>query len=140
MKIKLTLPTAKVPQRANLTDAGADLFATETITIKSYGHYFMDLGVQIELPENKVGFITARSGLGSKNGIRPRNNLGVIDELYRGNLKIMIENASDEEFTINQGDRIAQLLVVPVEYPRFEVVDELGETRRGNNGFGSSGI
>lgn len=140
MKVKLTNQNAKLPYRANPTDAGADLYSPINCIVKAKSNYFIDLGVQIELPDNRVGLITARSGLGSKYGIRPRNCLGVIDQLYRGNLGIMVENASDEDFIIHQGDRIAQLLVMPVEYVAFEEVEELCDTSRGKNGFGSTGL
>jgi dUTP pyrophosphatase len=140
VKIKLTQPSAKIPHRANPTDAGADLYSPIDCLIEANSNYFIDLGIQIELPQNTVGLITARSGLGSKNGIRPRNCIGVIDETYRGNLGIMVENASDEDFIIHQGDRIAQLLVMPVEYVTFEEVEELCNTSRGKNGFGSTGL
>lgn len=139
MKVKLTNQNAKVPYRANPTDAGADLYSPIDCEIKEHSNQFINLGVQIELPSNRVGLITARSGLGSKNGIRPRNCLGIIDESYRGNLGIMVENSSDEDFIIHKGDRIAQLLVMPVEYVEFEQVDELSDTNRGSNGFGSTG-
>lgn len=140
MKVKLTLPNAKVPHRAHSTDAGADLFATEHMDIKPQQSKFMDLGVQIELPENTVGLIFAKSGLGSQ-GIIPRNCVGVIDEQYRGNLGIMIKNDSNRmTATIKTGTKIAQLVVVPVMYPTFEVVDQLSDTERGEGGFGSTGV
>lgn len=139
MKIKLTLPTAKIPQRANPADAGADLFATETVSIKHHECYFMDLGVQLEIPEGYVGLIFARSGIGSKYGIRPRNCVGVIDSKYRGNLGIMIENSSNDYYHIELGDRIAQLVLVPIITPEFEVVDELDMKNDRLGGFGSSG-
>ena len=139
MKVKLTLPNAKVPQRAHSTDAGADLFATEDVRICQNEGYFMDLGVAIELPPNTVGLIFAKSGLGSQ-GVRPMNAVGVIDEPYRGSIKMMIENASEDWVNIKQGQKIAQLVVVPVHYPTFEVVDQLNDTERGDGGFGSTGV
>jgi len=139
MKIKLTLPTAKMPQRANPTDAGSDLFATEDVKIPPNCHHFMDLGVQLEIPEGYVGLIFARSGLGSKYGIRPRNCTGVIDSKYRGNLGMMIENANDNTYTIIKGDKIAQLVLLPIITPEFEVVDELDTTNDRMGGFGHTG-
>ena len=139
MKIKLTLPTAKAPLRVNPTDAGADLFATEDVKIPPNCHHFMDLGVQLEIPEGYVGLIFARSGLGSKHGIRPRNCVGVIDSKYRENIGIMIENASEEFPKINIGDRIAQLVLIPIITPEFEEVEELDMNNDRLGGFGHSG-
>ena len=140
MNIKLTNINAKLPKRANPTDAGADLFSPIGTIINPNQHKFIDLGIQIELPKNTVGFIFARSGLGSKNGIRPRNCVGVIDQKYRGNLGIMVENSSTSSFEINVGDRIAQLVICPILTPSFEEVDELDLTDDRLGGFGSTGI
>lgn len=137
--VKLTLPNAKPPLRANPTDAGADLFATVDVEIEGGDTYFMDLGVQMAIPEGQFGMIVARSGLGSA-GIIPRNCVGIIDSKYRGNFKIMIENKSNELFKIGVGDRIAQLLILPVNTPSFNVVDELNMTGDRNGGFGSTGV
>jgi dUTP pyrophosphatase len=139
MKVKLTLPNAKAPERQNPTDAGADLFSPIHTIIEPMGNFFIDFGVQIELPKGTSGLIFARSGLGSKHGIRPRNGVGLIDEKYRGNLGMMVENHSDEPFEINVGDRIAQLGIYPTLTPPIEVVDELDMTDDRNGGFGSTG-
>ena len=140
MNVKLTNQYAKLPLRSNPTDAGADLFATKTITINSHSHYFMDLGIQLEIPTGFAGMIFARSGLGSKYGIRPRNCVGVIDSKYRDNVGMMIENHSDTEYTIQQGDRIAQLVIMPIGLCDFEEVDELDMKDNRSGGFGSTGI
>lgn len=139
MKIKLTLPDAKVPYRANPTDAGADLYSPISKYILAGDYATIDLGIQMELPKGRVGLIVARSGLGTKDGIRPRNCLGVIDEKYRGNVKITLENSSNTYKVIDKGDRIAQLLVVPVDYVDFEVVDELDMSDDRGGGFGHTG-
>ena len=139
MKVKLTNVNAQLPKRSNPTDAGADLFSPLGTTINPNQHKFIDLGIQIELPENTVGLIFARSGLGSKNGIRPRNCVGVIDQKYRGNLGIMVENSSPTPFEINVGDRIAQLVICPILTPDFEEADELDLTDDRLGGFGSTG-
>lgn len=140
MNIKLTNINAQLPKRANPTDAGADLFSPIGTIINPNQNKFIDLGIQIELPKDSVGFIFARSGLGSKNGIRPRNCVGVIDEKYRGNLGMMVENSSPSPFEINIGDRIAQLVICPILTPNFEEVDELDLTDDRSGGFGSTGI
>lgn len=139
MNVKLTNSNAKLPQRSNPTDAGADLFATETVSIKPHSHYFMDLGIQLEIPTGFAGMIYARSGLGSKYGIRPRNCVGVIDSKYRDNVGMMIENHSDIEYTIHTGDRIAQLVITPIGLCEFEEVNELDMTENRLGGFGSTG-
>lgn len=138
IKTKLTLENARLPERANPTDAGADLFATQEMLILPKGCSFMDLGIQIEIPVGYAGFIYARSGLGSK-GIRPRNCVGVIDCKYRGNIGVMIENNSDTVKEIYVGDRIAQIVIMPVIDGCFEEVEELDETDNRNGGFGHTG-
>jgi dUTP pyrophosphatase len=138
MKVKLT-GNAKLPHRAHPTDAGADLFATHHAVILPNTTCFMDTGVAIELPPNTVGFVLAKSGLGTKHGIRPKQCVGTIDEPYRGNIVVALENASQDVVTIQTGQKIAQLVVMPVLYPTFEVVEELGDTERGAGGFGSTG-
>lgn len=140
MNVKLTLPNSKVPERSNPTDAGADLFSPVCVTVEPMGNVFIDFGVQIELPKSTTGLIFARSGLGSKCGIRPRNCVGVIDEKYRNNLGMMVENHSTEPYTINVGDRIAQLVIVPILTPTINVVNKLDMTDDRNGGFGSTGI
>ena len=139
MNVKLTNKNARLPYRANPQDAGADLFATETIYLSPCSHYFMDLGIQIEIPYGFAGLIFARSGLGSKFGIRPRNCVGVIDSTYRGNVGMMIENSSETPYEIMQGDRIAQLVILPIGLCDFNEVDELDMTDDRMGGFGHSG-
>lgn len=138
MRIKLTLPTSQPPLRANPTDAGADLFSPVVRGIQPHNSVFIDLGVQVEIPEGYTGLIFARSGLGGR-GIRPRNCVGVIDSKYRGNLGIQLENVTDEFYIVQIGDRIAQLVIVPVETPTFTVTDKLDITDDRGGGFGSSG-
>lgn len=139
IKIKLVGENAKIPQRANPTDAGADLFSTEEFVVNPMDCRFMDLGFQMEIPEGYCGLIFARSGLGSKYGIRPRNCVGVIDSKYRGNVGIMVENHSEEYAFIHKGDRIAQIVITPVALMPFVQVDELDMSEDRGGGFGSSG-
>ena len=139
LKVKLNREGAMAPLRANPTDAGADLFSPINAEIPPYSHIFIDFGISIELPPNTVGYVFARSSLGSKFGIRPRNCVGVIDEKYRGNIGIMLENNEDEYFFVEKGDRIAQLVVSPVFTPEIKVVDELDMTDDRQGGFGSTG-
>lgn len=137
MRIKKTHENAKLPWRAHPTDAGADLFSPEEVTIPAHESRFVDLGIQMELPKGTTGLIFARSGLGGK-GIRPRNCAGVVDEKYRGNVGIMMENHSDKEYTINVYDRIAQLVIVPVLTVYFDWAEELDMEGDRQGGFGST--
>lgn len=139
VKIELVSTYAKLPQRNNPTDAGADLFSTIDIIIPAKSRVFISFGFKMELPKGTAGFIYARSGLGTRDGIIPRNCVGVIDEAYRGEVGIMVENTSEQSFAIHVGDRIAQLVITKVETPTFKVAHTLTDTDRGENGFGSSG-
>ena len=97
-------------------------------------------GWAFQPPEGYAGFIYARSGLSTKNGLRPANCLGVCDEDYRAEYIVALHNDTDEVQTIHNGDRIAQLEFRPYEQSEFEIVDELDKTERGLNGFGSTGL
>lgn len=97
-------------------------------------------GWAFQPPEGYAGFIYARSGLATKNGLRPSNCVGVCDEDYSGEYIVAVHNDTDEYQFINAGDRIAQLEFRPYEQADFELVDELDETKRGDGGFGSSGV
>lgn len=139
MKVKLTHKNAKAPKRANPTDAGMDLFATEDMIVEAHNFRFMNFGFACEIPEGYCGLIFARSGLGSKDGVRPRNCVGVIDSKYRGDVGMMVENHSNAKFQIHTGDRIAQMVIVPIYTDEVVVVDELDMTDDRKGGFGSSG-
>lgn len=131
---------AIVPTYAHDTDAAADLYARETITIPA--HSFsnkVDTGVHIGLPEGWLAHIAPRSSIGAKTPLRLSNNLAVIDSHYRGSLIVMFDNLSDSDYIINAGDRIAQLWVCPSYRFKANVVDSLDETDRGEGGLGSTG-
>lgn len=138
MKVKLTLPNAKVPFRAHPTDAGADLYSPESFKLFDRQSYLLDLGFQMELPPNTVGLVFSRSSTGNK-GLNPKNCVGVIDEKYRGNLKMMVCNTSGEHCKVEAGDRIAQLVILPVLYPEFTEVDEIDLDDDRGGGHGSTG-
>lgn len=140
IKVKLTLPNAKAPQRAHPTDAGADLISPIDVVIPANGNQFINLGIILEIPDSNVGLIFPRSGLGSKYGITLRNGTGVIDSKYRGELGGMFKNDSKEDFHIKVGDRIAQIVIVPISTSSFEVVDSIDMTDDRQGGFGSTGI
>ena len=143
LKIRLTDKTL-MPTRANPTDAGLDLRAAESKLIPSATPTLIDTGVSVQIPINHVGLVFSRSGL-AKHGITLSNSVGVIDSDYRGNIMVsVICNAENErDVFINKGDRIAQLVVVPIVLPEVQVVDEDDEewlnTARGTGGFGHSG-
>ena len=127
---------AFAPERAHSTDAGADLRTLADFTVPPYGSAVVDTGVHVELPHGTVGMVKSKSGLNVKQSIVTE---GVIDEGYTGSIVCKLYNHSGERVPFQRGDKIAQLGVLPVRYVDFERVDELGETERGSNGFGSTG-
>jgi len=131
---------AKVPTYAHETDAAADLYAMETTVIEgnTLGNKIRT-GVKIQLPEGWLAFILPRSSIGAKTPLRLSNSVGLIDSGYRGELGVLYDNISDTPYTINAGDRIAQLLVMPSYRFQAKVVDILADSDRGEGGFGSSG-
>lgn len=142
----ITLPItleegAKTPTYAHgLVDAAADIYAAETITLKAHSlANLIKTGVRIALPTGWVAYIVPRSSIGMKTPLRLSNSVGVIDESYRGPLGVIYDNISDSDYTINAGDRIAQLIIMPVYHFKANVVDTLPETERGEGGFGSTG-
>ena len=126
-----------VPSYSHPGDAGADLKASESSIVPARGKTLVPTGLCIELPEAHVGLIWPRSGLAVKHSIDC--GAGVIDANYRGEIKVLLFNHSDESFTIEPGDRIAQLLVQRAENINFLPVESLDETGRNERGFGSTG-
>ena len=135
MKIKLD-EKAIMPTRAHETDAGLDLYSPVDATIEPREAVCIDTGVHIELPINTVGMVKSKSGLNVKHGIQSE---GVIDVGYTGSIRVKLYNHSDKSYTINAGDKISQLVILPILTPTLELVDELSETERGDGGFGSMG-
>ena len=131
---------AKVPTYAHETDAAADLYAMEDQVIGPHtiGNK-LRTGVKIQLPEGWLALIIPRSSIGAKTPLRLSNSVGLIDSGYRGELGVLYDNISNEPYTINAGDRIAQLLVMPSYRFQAKVVDILADSDRGEGGFGSSG-
>lgn len=132
---------AVLPTFGSEQAAGADLYACldAPVTIAPGQTAFIPTGLAMMLPEGYVGLICARSGMACKMGLAPANKVGVIDSDYRGEFLVALYNHGAESRTISHGDRIAQLVVVPVLHPFFEETDELSETLRGTGGFGSTG-
>jgi dUTP pyrophosphatase len=135
MRIKLE-PGVKMPTRAHSTDAGLDIYANETQIVLPRDSAIFDTGVHIEIPHGYVGMLKSKSGLNVLHGITSE---GVIDCGYTGSIRVKLYNNSDKKYTVHKGDKISQLVVMPVLLESLQVVNELGETDRGENGFGSSG-
>ncbi len=129
------------PTYAHPGDAGADLTASETVTIPAAGgRALVPTSIRIALPEGFAGFVLPRSGLAAKHGITLLNTPGLIDSGYRGELKVLLINTDPtQDYTVQPGDRIAQLVVQPVAQAVFRTVDELDDHVRGEGGFGSTG-
>lgn len=142
MKIPV-LPTEsmyQLPAAHHPGDAGADLTAAVDTTIEPHGRALVPSGFSVAIPDGYAGLVMPRSGLAIRSGVTVINAPGLIDSGYRGEVMVALVNHSDEAFTIRRGDRIAQLVVIAVEYPEFVVVDELDATARGEGGFGSTGV
>lgn len=141
MKLRIKeLSSGCIPQRAHAEDAGADLVSRENIVIPAGGRALVGTGVAIETPEGLVSLVCSRSGLAAKHGVHVLNGPGVVDPGYIGEVFVNLHNAGREDFHIRAGDRVAQLLLVPVVYPEFEVSDSLGSSGRGESGHGSTGL
>ena len=137
IKIKKLDPEAKIPKYANPTDAGMDLFSVESVVIKPSELHKIKTGLSIELPDGYVSLVWDKSGIASKS---IKTLAGVIDSGYRGEYLIALINLGKEDYKIEKGDKIAQVLIQKVEHPEILVVDDLSKTSRGAGGFGSTGI
>ena len=141
IEIKALNEAAKIPSYAYSGDAGMDLRASESLTLQPFERALVPTGLAIALPEGYAGFVLPRSGLAIKHGITVVNTPGLIDSNYRGELKVILQNTDPHvPFTSHVGDRIAQLVVMPVPHMSFTPVDVLSNTERGEGGFGSSGV
>lgn len=141
LKIKLLNDNAKIPTRGSEKAAGWDLYAAieAPITIKAFETEKISTGIAVALPEDTFGGIYARSGLATKKGLRPANCTGVIDEDYRGEVIVALHNDTRNDWVIEPGERIAQLVVEPYIRVKLIEVSELDDTARGEGGFGSTG-
>lgn len=135
--MKITLDKgAKMPTRAHEWDAGLDLYAMEDGYIRANQSRTFDTGVHVQIPEGCVGFIKSKSGLMVNHGIKTD---GTIDAHYTGPIKVCLFNHGGSKYEVKTGDKIAQLVIVPCLLPELELVNNLDETDRGANGFGSTG-
>ena len=133
--------TIPLPYYATAGAAAMDLHACidEPMTIPAGGRVLVPTGIAVAIPEGYVGIIAVRSSMGVRRGVTMPNAIGVIDSDYRGPLGVALYNTAAEPYEILPGDRIAQMMVVPVAHPALELVEELPETDRGQGGFGSTG-
>lgn len=129
------------PVYAHHDDAGADLRASEDIVLAPGTRALVGTGVAIALPDGYAAFVMPRSGLAAKHGVTVVNSPGVVDAGYRGEIKVCLLNTDKENsFSVQAGDRIAQLVIMPVTRAEFVPVAELPESVRGTGGFGSTGV
>lgn len=137
MKLKVVLdPGAKMPERAHSADAGLDLFSRESVIIEAGGSKVFDTGVHVAIPVGYVGMLKSKSGLNVKHDI---TNEGVIDADYTGSICAKLYNHGRFPVYIREGQKITQLVILPIITPEPEMVDSLEDTERGNGGFGSTG-
>lgn len=127
---------AKMPLRAHCTDAGADLFCISDFIVPSHDSVTIDTGVHVQLPKGTVGMVKSKSGLNVNSCIACE---GVIDEGYSGSIKLRVYNHGDYDYAFAAGDKVTQLVVLPVLYPTYVEVGEIAGGERGNAGFGSTG-
>ena len=142
MPVDVVCEDGFVPEYKHEGDAGADLRAhiDEPLTIQPGESDWVPTGVRLSIPEGHVGLQFPRSGLGCNHGICLANGTGVIDSGYRGEVRAKLLNLGSEPFTVNPGDRICQLVIVPYSRAKFWTVDELSESDRGTDGYGSTGV
>lgn len=140
VRIKKLNENATIPTYGTSYSAGADLYTIDgTVTIAPHATTLLHTGLAVEIPEGYCGLIFARSGLASKRGLAPANKVGVIDADYRGEVMVALHNHTDTPQTVEQGERIAQLAILPFLAADFEIADGLSDTVRGAGGFGSTG-
>ncbi len=141
VKVKKLTETSKLPTRGSVFSAGFDLYADNNVDITIHPHETRKIGtgLTLEIPDGYYGAIFARSGLATKEGLRPANCVGICDSDYRGEYIVAIHNDSNEDRIIEPKERIAQLIIMQYPHITFEEVDELSDTSRGKGGFGSTG-
>lgn len=136
--IKKLSPTATIPKYVHPHDAGMDLYSNETITLQPQERKLISTGVAMAIPSGYVGLIWDKSGIATNHGLKTM--AGVIDSGYRGEIKILIHNFSNQPYTVQAGTKIAQMLIQPVVQKEIIEVQELDDTSRGKEGFGSTGM
>lgn len=141
IRVKMLREGARLPSYGTEQAAGADLCACleEAVTIAPGETKFIPTGIAIEVPAHCAGLVYARSGLACKRGLAPANKVGVIDSDYRGEIFVALYNHGGQPQSVENGERVAQLIITPVLQPGYEMVKELSDTVRGEGGFGSTG-
>ena len=143
IKVQLLKLTATVPSRMSTDAAGYDLYAclvVPCVELRIREYSIIGTGIALEIPRGYEGQIRSRSGLAAKHGITVLNAPGTVDADYRGEVGVLLVNNGPYDYVIHDGDRIAQLVIAPIQGSWLEVVDELDTTERGDGGFGSTGI
>lgn len=126
-----------MPKRAHRADAGLDLFATECKTVPAHGSAVFDTGVHVDIPIGWMGLVASKSGLNFKNSLTSE---GIVDSGYSNSIMVKLYNNSDTDYQVLRGDKISQLVLIPIMLPDLEVVNHFDDTtERGDNGFGSTG-
>ena len=138
IKIKKLSETAISPKYANPGDAGMDFYSNETVNLQPNERKLISTGIIMAIPEGYVGLIWDKSGLASKHGLKTM--AGVIDSGYRGEIKVLVHNLSNQLYLVEAGKKIAQMLIQPVEQKTITEVEDLNQTDRGEGGFGSTGL
>ena len=138
VKIQKINDNAKIPEYAHPTDAGADIFASETVTFEAGETKIVPTGIKVAIPIGYEIQIRPRSGMSFKTGMRIANAPGTIDSDYRGEVGVIMTNTYNASWTIMQGDKIAQMVIAPVPMIKWVETDNLDETERGEGGFGST--
>ena len=140
LKIQKLDKTLKTPEYARIGDAGLDLYSAVDCILRPYERRKVPTGIKIAIPEGYAGFVQPKSGLAIKNGLSLVNTPGLIDSGYRGEVcAILINLDPEDDFIIKRGDKICQLVIQRVENVEIEFTDELDDTSRGEDGFGSTG-
>jgi dUTP pyrophosphatase len=138
--IKKITESAKIPAYAHQEDAGMDLFSDEDCLVKPSEIKCISTGIRIELPKNIEGQVRPKSGLALNYGLTVLNTPGTIDPNYRGEIKVILTNLGKETYNVRKGTKIAQLVFNKIEKPKIKIVEKLSETKRNENGFGSTGL
>ena len=141
IRVKKLHPNAVVPTYGSQEAAGADLYACleEAVTIAPGEIFWVPTGIALEVPKGCAGLVYARSSMGAKRGLAPANKVGVVDSDYRGEIKVVLLNHSQQPQVLQPGERVAQFVITPVLQPMYEEVEALTDTDRGSGGFGSTG-
>lgn len=140
VKVKKLNSEARVPTMANPGDAAFDLYSIQDCILRPGEKKLVSTGLALEIPDGYEGQVRPRSGLAIQNGVTTLNTPGTIDSGYRGEIRIILINQGDENFHIERGMRVAQLAIRPVPQVQFVEVDELKDSKRGDRGFGSTGV